>query len=63
VLRAVLELRDAGTAVLLVEEHAHNALRLADQLIFLELGVVKWSGAPQETTAEELASAYLGAGS
>ena len=33
VMQAILELRDAGTAVLLVEEHAQNALKVADTLV------------------------------
>jgi ABC-type branched-subunit amino acid transport system ATPase component/branched-subunit amino acid ABC-type transport system permease component len=60
VLRAILELRDRGTAVLLVEEHAQNALRIADTLVFMELGTIRWSGARDETDIDELSAVYLG---
>jgi len=35
---AILELRDRGTAILLVEEHAKNALEVANTLTFMKLG-------------------------
>jgi ABC-type branched-subunit amino acid transport system ATPase component/branched-subunit amino acid ABC-type transport system permease component len=60
VMRAIVELRDGGTAVLLVEEHAHNALRVADTLAFMELGTITWSGAREEIDIEHLSAAYLG---
>jgi ABC-type branched-subunit amino acid transport system ATPase component/branched-subunit amino acid ABC-type transport system permease component len=60
VMRAILELRDRGTAVLLVEEHAQNALRVADTLAFMELGIITWSGAPKDTDGDRLSAAYLG---
>jgi len=63
VMAAILELRDAGTAVLLVEEHAQNALKVADTLVFMELGTIVWHGPREEADMELLASAYLGSGS
>jgi ABC-type branched-subunit amino acid transport system ATPase component/branched-subunit amino acid ABC-type transport system permease component len=60
VIEAVLELRDAGCAVLLVEEHAQNALKVADTLAFMELGNIVWSGPREEADMELLTSAYLG---
>ena len=60
VMRAIIELRDAGSAVLLVEEHAQNALEVADTLVFMELGTVVWAGPRAEADMELLASAYLG---
>jgi ABC-type branched-subunit amino acid transport system ATPase component/branched-subunit amino acid ABC-type transport system permease component len=61
VMRAIMELRDAGTAVLLVEEHAQNALKAADTLAFMELGRIVWVGPREEADMDLLASAYLGA--
>jgi ABC-type branched-subunit amino acid transport system ATPase component len=58
---AILELREQGSAVLLVEEHAHNALAVADRLAVMELGTVVWSGSRDEVDVEMLAGAYLGA--
>jgi branched-subunit amino acid ABC-type transport system permease component/ABC-type branched-subunit amino acid transport system ATPase component len=60
ILSAVLELRDAGTAVLLVEEHASNGMRVADTLAFMELGSIVWSGAKADADMELLSAAYLG---
>ena len=63
VMDAILELRDRGCAVLLVEEHAQNALRVADTLVFMELGNVVWSGSRDDADMRLLTSAYLGGGS
>ena len=60
VMDAIGEIRDQGTAVLLVEEHARNALGVADTLSFLELGHIVWSGRPDEADLTLLSSAYLG---
>jgi ABC-type branched-subunit amino acid transport system ATPase component len=46
--------------VLLVEEHAQNALKVADQLVFMALGTIVWSGPRAEANMELLAGAYLG---
>ena len=46
--------------MLLVEEHAQNALEVADTLVFMELGTVVWAGPRAEADMELLASAYLG---
>jgi ABC-type branched-subunit amino acid transport system ATPase component len=62
VIQAIVELRGLGCAVLLVEEHAQNALAIADQLVFMELGNVVWSGPRAEADMDLLASAYLGSG-
>jgi ABC-type branched-subunit amino acid transport system ATPase component/ABC-type branched-subunit amino acid transport system permease subunit len=60
VMDAILELRDLGCAVLLVEEHAQNALKAADTLAFMELGNIVWTGPREEADMELLTSAYLG---
>ncbi|MCU1459829.1 MAG: hypothetical protein JWL73_3921 [Actinomycetia bacterium] len=61
-MESILELRDRGSAVLLVEEHAHNAFAVADTLALLELGTVVWTGPRIDADPELLAGAYLGAG-
>jgi ABC-type branched-subunit amino acid transport system ATPase component len=60
VMGAILELRNLGSAVLLVEEHAQNALKVADTLAFMELGRIVWIGPREEADMELLTSAYLG---
>jgi ABC-type branched-subunit amino acid transport system ATPase component len=60
VMEAILELREAGTAVLLVEEHASNALKVADTIAYMDLGRISWLGPRQEADMEQLAGAYLG---
>jgi ABC-type branched-subunit amino acid transport system ATPase component len=62
VIRSIEDLRDLGCAVLLVEEHAQNALAIADTLVFMELGNVVWRGAREDADMELLAGAYLGSG-
>jgi ABC-type branched-subunit amino acid transport system ATPase component len=60
VMRAILELRDRGTAVLLVEENAENALKVADTLAYMELGSIIWCGPRAEANFDQLGAAYLG---
>ena len=60
VMDAIVELRDAGTAVLLVEEHAKNALKAADVIAFMALGRIVWCGPRQDADLELLSSVYLG---
>ena len=60
VLGVLGELRDRGTTILLVEEKAQHVLRLADQVVFLDLGRVAWSGPPADVDADRLARSYLG---
>src|SRR5262249_37878835 len=60
IITAITELRDRGTAILLVEEHAQNALRVADTLAFMELGTIVWSGDISEADMNLLTAAYLG---
>jgi ABC-type branched-subunit amino acid transport system ATPase component len=56
------ELRDRGTAVLLVEEKARNVLEIAGRVAFLELGHLVWSGPRAEIDDERLLATYLGSG-
>jgi ABC-type branched-subunit amino acid transport system ATPase component len=60
VMQLFQELRDLGTAILLVEEKVRDVLGVADQVAFLELGHVVWSGARADIDDERLIAAYLG---
>ena len=60
VIEAIRELRDRGTAVLLVEEKASEVMKVADVVAFMELGRVVWMGPRDEADGERLAAAYLG---
>jgi ABC-type branched-subunit amino acid transport system ATPase component len=62
VIRAIVELREQGTAVLLVEENAENAVAVADRLIFMELGTITWAGPASSLDVEQLSAVYLGGG-
>ncbi|MFI9180986.1 ATP-binding cassette domain-containing protein [Streptomyces goshikiensis] len=54
------ELRDAGTALLLVEEKAAGILGVADTVAYLSRGRVSWCGPRAEVEEDRLAEAYLG---
>ena len=56
------ELRDRGSAVLLVEEKIRDVLGVADRVAFIELGYIVWAGERSEIDDERLIAAYLGAG-
>ncbi|MFI8447340.1 ABC transporter permease subunit [Streptomyces erythrochromogenes] len=56
------ELRDAGTALLLVEEKAAGILGVADTVAYLSRGRVSWCGPRDEVEADRLTEAYLGMG-
>lgn len=57
----VMRMRDAGTAVLLVEQNARRALETADIGCVLDLGKVHVSGpAPQLLADPQLSELYLG---
>jgi ABC-type branched-subunit amino acid transport system ATPase component len=60
VMRTLTELRDAGAAILLVEEHARNALEVADTLALMELGSVVWTGPAADADVQLLGATYLG---
>ena len=61
VFEQIARLRTAGTTVLLVEQNAALALRLADRAYVLETGRVTLSGPAQELrTHPEVHRAYLG---
>lgn len=54
------ELRDAYTALLLVEEKAAGILGVADTVAYLSQGRVSWCGPRAEVEADRLTAAYLG---
>jgi branched-chain amino acid transport system ATP-binding protein len=57
----IAALRDAGTTVLMVEQNAVQALRIADRAVVLELGNVSVSGSgPTMLEDPEVRRAYLG---
>jgi len=60
VIRALEELRALGTAILLVEEKAHEVLDVADTVAFMELGRVVWQGPRADADEQRLTAAYLG---
>jgi len=61
IFRIIVELRRDGTTVLLVEQNARAALRVADRGYVLETGHVVMHGAAAELAADEqLQRAYLG---
>jgi branched-chain amino acid transport system ATP-binding protein len=61
ILKVVVQLREHGTTILLVEQNARAALRVADQAYVLETGHVVMEGPAAELAAnEEVQKAYLG---
>ncbi|MFD9613195.1 ATP-binding cassette domain-containing protein [Streptomyces sp. NPDC059083] len=56
------ELRDRGTALVLVEEKASEVLGIADTVAYLAQGGITWSGPRSEVDRDRLAEAYLGRG-
>ncbi|MFD3996023.1 ATP-binding cassette domain-containing protein [Streptomyces sp. NPDC058548] len=62
VFRLLAELRDHGTALVLVEEKAAEVLGIADTVAYLAQGEIAWSGPRSEVDRDRLAEAYLGRG-
>jgi ABC-type branched-subunit amino acid transport system ATPase component/ABC-type branched-subunit amino acid transport system permease subunit len=60
VMSVFVELRDRGTAILLVEEKARNVLEIADRVAFLDLGHIVWEGPRADIDDERLVATYLG---
>ncbi|MBR0799770.1 ABC transporter ATP-binding protein [Bradyrhizobium jicamae] len=61
IFRIVGELRAAGVSVLLVEQNAQAALRIADRAYVMELGEFVLSGAAKDIASNErVAASYLG---
>ena len=57
---SLAKLRDAGTALLVIEQHVSHALELCDRVIILDHGSVSWSG-PTAAAADRV-QAFLFAG-
>lgn len=51
--------RDAGVAIMLVEQYVDRALDLADRAVLMRNGAVVWSG-PSNEAHDELVASYLG---
>ncbi len=60
ILQLLRELGEQGVTVLLAEEKAQHVLDLADEVVFMELGRVSWSGPAGEIDGDRLARGYLG---
>jgi branched-chain amino acid transport system ATP-binding protein len=57
----VRQLRDQGTTILLVEQYVRHALRLADIVVILHKGRMRFIGEPGELAHDEtLVESYLG---
>jgi ABC-type branched-subunit amino acid transport system ATPase component len=61
VLELLHEVREQGTAILLAEEKAHDVLHVADDVAFVELGRIAWSGAAGDVDSTSMTELYLGA--
>jgi branched-chain amino acid transport system ATP-binding protein len=62
IFETIARIREQGTTVLLVEQNALAALRVADRAYVLESGSLKLSGAASDLARDpEVVSAYLGA--
>lgn len=61
IFEVIQQLRAQGVTILLVEQNAYQALRVADRAYVLETGIIKLSGPAQELARnEEVKKAYLG---
>jgi branched-chain amino acid transport system ATP-binding protein len=61
IFRTIGELRSAGVSVLLVEQNARAALKIADRAYVMELGEFVLSGPAREIAADQrVAASYLG---
>ena len=58
----LVDLRKEGTTILMVEQNARAALKIADRAYILERGVISVSGKAQDLLqASNIQAAYLGA--
>jgi branched-chain amino acid transport system ATP-binding protein len=63
IFRIIREINTKGTTILLVEQNAHMALKIANRAYVLEVGRVVMEGAAEKLAAsDEVRKAYLGVG-
>jgi acetoacetyl-CoA synthetase len=61
ILETVADIRNAGIAILLVEQNVHRSLAIADQVYVLDHGVITFFGKPDQLRGEEtLWKVYFG---
>ena len=61
IFEVIVNLREQGVTILLVEQNAHEALRVSDRTYVLETGVVTMHGPSEELLHDpQLRTAYLG---
>ena len=63
-LRAVREAADGGVGALLVEQHVHRVLEIADRVYLLHHGQIQFTGTAAEArgSIDEIQATYLTAG-
>lgn len=60
IFRIMRDLRDSGVSILLVEQNARAALRIADRAYVMELGLFTMQGPAQEFSGDQrIVSSYL----
>jgi branched-chain amino acid transport system ATP-binding protein len=60
IFEALIKLRSAGVALLLVEQYVTRALSVADHIYLLGRGEITFSGKPTEINEDELMQRYVG---
>ena len=55
---SLARLRDAGTALLVIEQHVAHALKLCEHVVVMDHGTVAWSGPTAEAMAQVRASLH-----
>jgi branched-chain amino acid transport system ATP-binding protein len=59
--KIILNINQLGVSILLVEQNARMALRLAKKVYILEIGAIALEGSPDDMSADEgVKRAYLG---
>ena len=61
IFKIIEEINDAGVSILLVEQNAHAALKIADYAYILESGQIRMQGEPEMLLAsDKIREIYLG---